>query len=113
MAKFERTIRTDIHALAAWTEHIILENSMSASLEDTSDFVSGSAVCCVRVFERFSYLGQNRVSLSVTFFDGGDGNVHISAIASGGSQAMMFKINTFGEENFLEEYRSALNRYQP
>jgi len=32
----------------------------------------------------------------------------MSAIASGGSQALFFKINTFGEEAFLDKLRELL-----
>ena len=32
------------------------------------------------------------------------GPIQCSAIASGGSQAVFFKINTWGEETFLEKF---------
>lgn len=62
----------------------------------------------VRVFERYSTTGGNRVSLSVTLFQVDDGSIRISAITSGGSQAMFFKMNTFGEEAFLDKLRKIL-----
>lgn len=86
----------------------IREGSISASLEDSSDFSDGSAKCSVRVFERYSALGNNRVSMSVTLFQVGSGKIRLSAITSGGSQAMLFKINTFGEEAFLDKLRELL-----
>ena len=64
--------------------------------------------CSVRVFERYSFLGSNRVSLSVTLFQGADGITHLSAVTSGGSQAMFFKINTWGEDAFLDKLRDVL-----
>lgn len=85
-----------------------MHGSVSASLEDASDFRSGEAQCSVRVFERYSYAGGNRVSLSVTLFQNGDGPIHLSAITAGGSQALFFKINTWGEENFLEKLRELI-----
>ncbi|MBR6966497.1 MAG: hypothetical protein IKH81_05385, partial [Clostridia bacterium] len=63
----------------------------------------GNSRCAVRVFERYSWAGSNRVSLNVTLYEGADGTIHLSAITSGGSQAMFFKINTWGEEAFLEK----------
>ena len=72
----------------------ILNGSASSTLEDSSNFVSGDARCSVRVFERYSLSGQNRVSLSVTLFQNGNEPIRISAITSGGSQAAFFKINT-------------------
>lgn len=53
-------------------------------------------------------MGGNRVSLNVTLFQVGDGPVELSAITSGGSQAMFFKINTLGEEAFLDKLREIL-----
>ena len=77
-------------------------------MEEFSDFESGTARCSVRVFERYSYVGDNRVSLNVTLFQNGSGPIQLSAIAAGGSQAMLFKINTWGEEAFLEKLRELL-----
>ena len=84
-------------------ENGIINGSVSASLEDASDFRSQDARCSVRVFERFSYTGGNRVSLNVTLFQNGEEPVHLSAITAGGSQAVFFKLNTFGEEAFLDK----------
>lgn len=50
---------------------------------------------------------ENRVSLNVTLFGNRD-TIHLSAIASGGSQALFFKLNTFGEEAFLDKLREIL-----
>ena len=105
MAKLEKTLQGNFDELLGRIENGILEGSMSASLEDSSDFVSGDARCSVRVFERYSYAGGNRVSLNVTLFQSGDGPVQMSAITAGGSQALFFKINTWGEEAFLDKLR--------
>lgn len=105
MAKLERIIDGDFSDILNRIEDGILHGSVSASLEDASDFGSDEARCSVRVFERYSYAGGNRVSLSVTLFQSGDGPIHLSAITAGGSQALFFKINTWGEENFLEKLR--------
>jgi hypothetical protein len=48
-------------------------------------------------------MGGNRLSLSVTLFQGESGIINLSAVAAGGSQAMFFKVNTFGEEAFLDK----------
>ncbi len=108
MAKLEWTLDGSMSQWLSKIENGILQGSVSASLEDSSDFVSGSAKCSVRVFERYSYVGSNRVSLSVTLFQVGDGPIHMSAITAEGSQAMMFKINTWGEEAFLDKLRELL-----
>lgn len=57
----------------------------------------------VRVFERYSTTGGNRVSLSVTLFQNANEAIQLSAITAGWSQAMFFKMNTFGEKAFLDK----------
>ena len=108
MAKLERTLNGDFDLILSNIERGIMKGSVSASMEDKSDFRSNECRCSVRVFERYSALGSNRVSLNVTLFQGKDGAIHLSAITSGGSQAMFFKINTFGEQAFLDKLMEAL-----
>lgn len=104
MAKLEVIIRNEpFDEILRRIENGILEGSFSASLEDASDFKSGNSRCAVRVFERYSMIGNNRVSLNVTLFEGEDGIIHLSGITSGGSQAAFLKINTFGEQAFLDK----------
>ena len=98
-------------SFASWLSKIengIVNGSVSASLEESDDSQMGDTRCSIRVFERYSFMGGNRVSLTVVLF-GRDGNIHLTAIAAGGSQAMFFKINTFGEEAFLDCLREILN----
>ena len=108
MAKLEQTLSGDFNQWLGKIEQGIINGSMSASLEESSDFRSGDARCSVRVFERYSYAGGNRVSLSVTLFQNEDEPIKLSAITSGGSQALFFKINTWGEEAFLDKLRELL-----
>ena len=107
MAKLERRLTGNFEEILHRIEEGILNGSVSATLEEKSDFKIGDARCSVRVFERYSYMGKNRVSLSVTLFGWGDA-VQLSAITSGGSQAIFFKVNTFGEEAFLDKLRELL-----
>ena len=103
MAKMERTLRGDFDEILDRIENGIMRGSISASHEDSSDFTDGYSRCAVRVFERFSWTGDNRVSMNVTLYQGNDGMIRLSAITSGGSQARFFKINTWGEKAFLEK----------
>ncbi len=102
MAKLEKTLTGNFNLIVKKIENGILEGSISATLEESSDFYMGDYRCSVRVFERYSYMGNNRVSMNVTLFGNKD-KIQLSAITSGGSQAMFFKLNTFGEETFLEK----------
>jgi len=108
MAKLEQTIYGNFDQLLSQIEDGIINGSVSASLEDSSDFYEGGARCSVRVFERYSYMGGNRVSMNVTLFQVGNGPIHLTAITAGGSQALFFKVNTFGEEAFLDKLREIL-----
>lgn len=101
MAKFETWLTGDFDRTLDYFDHGILSGSMSASYEDGSDCTLGTTRCAVRVYERYSWSGGNRVSLQLTLVGEG-GRLFLSAITSGGSQAVLFKINTWGEEAFLD-----------
>lgn len=107
MAKLERTFTGDFDSLLNKIETGVLNASISASLEDGCDYRAGDTRCSVRVFERYSYTGGNRVSMNVTLFQAGSA-VRLCAITSGGSQAMFFKVNTWGEETFLDTLKDAI-----
>ena len=107
MAKLEQTLSGDYDEILRRIEDGVLHGSLSASLEDSSDFHSETARCSVRVFERYSYIGKNRVSMNLTLFEC-NGIIRLSAITSGGSQAVFFKINTWGEEAFLDKLRELI-----
>ncbi len=111
MAKSEYRVHGRFDELVREVEGGIGAGSISATCEDASDFRLEDVRCAVRVFERYSWIGGNRVSLSVTFF-GHDGDVRVSAIASGGSRAVFSKVNTFGEEAFLEKLDEIMGRYK-
>lgn len=109
MAKAEYRLKGNFdHILSRIDEAV--QKSVSASLEETSDFSAPSCRTAVRVYERYSWTGNNRVSLSVTLVES-DGMIFCSAIASGGSQAIFFKLNTFGEEAFLETIVDVLKEF--
>lgn len=101
MAKLEKHMHGDFDSLLRKLDDGILSGSMSASLEDGSDFSCGDVRCAVRVYERYSWTGGNRLSMTITLFGNGE-DLFLSAITSGGSNAMFFKMNTIGEDAFLD-----------
>lgn len=110
MAKYERSLTGDFDELLQKLHSDITKGSISASYEDGSDTTAGQVRLAVRVYERYSMMGGNRVSMNLTLL--GDGrNLFLSAITSGGSQALFFKINTFGESAFLESCRRSVEDY--
>ena len=109
MAKYETTLTGTFDAVLRSLEEGIMNGSFTASYEDGSDCRMGAVRCAVRVYERYSALGSNRVSMAVTLVGNGQ-NLFLSAITSGGSQAMLFKINTWGEGSFLDTLVEVVER---
>jgi hypothetical protein len=107
MAKYEKTFKGNFRQVLNNIHNEILHGSFSASYEDGSEFSIGEIKCAIHVYERYSIIGKNRVSLNVTLIGKGD-DLHITAITSGGSQAVFFKINTLGEEVFLNCLRKII-----
>jgi hypothetical protein len=104
MAKLEITLRTNFDTALQTICNGVLNASLSAELVDSSDYRYPNVRCAVRVFERYSFIGKNRVSMNVTLLQVGD-DLRLSAITSGGSQAIFVKINTLGEDAFLDTLR--------
>lgn len=109
MAKIEKIVKGDFFKILNKIEEEVLDSSISASLEESSDFVSGDAKCSVRVFERYSMTGQNRLSLSVTLFQNKDDEIFITGITSGGSQGVLLKVNRIGENSFLDVFEEIID----
>jgi len=101
MAKLERALTGDFDAVLARLDQGVMDGSMSASLEDSASFTMGTARVAVRMYERYSWTGSNRVAMCLTLVGEGE-NLRLTAMTAGGSQAMFFKVNTFGEEAFLD-----------
>ncbi|WP_418371246.1 DUF6054 family protein [Agathobaculum sp.] len=110
MAKYEKHLTGNFDELLELVTDGVLNGSMSASYENGSDWTNGTVRCAVRVFERYSYMGGNRVSMNVTLVGKGE-ELFLTAITSGGSQAVFWKINTMGEESFLEKLVRVVEDY--
>ena len=111
-SKLERHLTGNFDDLLAYLHTGILNGSTSASYEEGSDYSSTDFRCAVRVYERYSFVGGNRVSLTLTLV-GQEDQIFLSAITSGGSQAVLFKINTLGEKSFLDQTAELLDSWQP
>ena len=109
MAKLERSLTGDFDLVLARLDRGVLDASISATLEDTAAFTMGTARVAVRMYERYSWLGNNRVAMCLTLVGEGE-NLRLTAITAGGSQAMFFKVNTWGEESFLDTLADVVDR---
>lgn len=110
MAKYERDLQGDFNDFLNILDSKILNGSASASFEDGSDYSYNGIRCAVRVYERYSMMGGNRVSLNITLIGNGN-HLFLTAITSGGSQAVFFKLNTMGEESFLDCVKRVVENY--
>lgn len=111
MAKFETALRGDFDEALNYFHNGILQGSMSASYEDESYVQFAGVRCCVRVYERYSMAGGNRLSMTLTLVGDGE-DLFLSAITAGGSQGVLFKFNTWGEEAFLDTLRKLAQTYR-
>ncbi|MCL2857717.1 MAG: DUF6054 family protein [Oscillospiraceae bacterium] len=110
MAKYERHLTGNFDDFLQTLDTGIMTGSITASFQDGSDFASGGVRCAVRVYERHSMIGGTRLSANITLVGNGD-ELFLSVIAAGGSGAMFFKINTWGEESFVEKIVHIVESY--
>lgn len=111
MATYTDLLTADFNHLLESLHNSILQQSASATYEDGCYYGEVGHRSAMRVYERYSYFGGNRVSLSLLLTEEGD-HVRVTGITSGGSQAVLFKINTVGEENFLSTLETAVIEYR-
>ncbi|OKL51313.1 DUF6054 family protein [Buchananella hordeovulneris] len=111
MAELMRTVNGQLEAFVEYLADYVLAKSSSAHIETSSIFNSGPTKIAVLAFERYSWTGGNRVGMVVTVA-GSDNVLQVHGVSLGGSQAVFFKINTFGEESFLATLDETLNEWE-
>ncbi|MFT3945254.1 MAG: DUF6054 family protein [Ancrocorticia sp.] len=111
MAQTGTRIRGDFGRFISYIRDEIIDGSASASLEEEIVYNVGDVQVALLVFERYSLVGSNRVSLSVMVTGQGTDLV-VNAVTSGGSEAFLFKINTLGEEAFLDKFNEAVAQFR-
>lgn len=112
MALSEHRFPGDVDQFVAHLDRNITNSSVTAQLEARSDRTIGDARMVVQVYERYSATGGNRLSLVVSVL-AADGQLDVCAIASGGSTGMFWKLNTFGEQAFLQKADDAIRAFAP
>jgi hypothetical protein len=110
MAQENYVLTGEVSRFITHLDTAITQGSATAKLEGSAERRIGDARMVVRVYERYSTLGGNRVSLSVSVLAVGQ-QMEVSVITSGGSTAMFWKVNTFGEDAFLKRAEDAIRRY--
>ena len=82
MAKYECTLRGDYDQALRYFHEGILNGSMSVSFEEESYFQSFGVRVTVRVYERYSMTGGNRLSMTLTLVGDGE-KLYLSGITAG------------------------------
>ena len=111
MATYERRLRGNFDSLLQTLDREILGRSISASFQGGSNFTLGSVRCAVRVYERYSIIGSNRLAANITLLSEGE-ELYLSVVSSGGSQAVFFKINTLGENAFMKKIAGIVEEWE-
>ncbi|WP_044600292.1 DUF6054 family protein [Candidatus Stoquefichus massiliensis] len=111
MAKYVKEIAGDYDHFIAYIDHKMMNSSISVDIEDKHKTRVNNVMCTILVYERYSYSGGNRVSMNITIL-GYQKSIQVVAITSGGSTGTFFKINTIGEENFLNKFIEIIEEYR-
>lgn len=109
MARYTCELTGDAYALLAHLDQEI-RRSVSASLEEQVEHRLGDARMLVRTYERFSGFSGSRVSLTFAVLAVGQ-QLSVSAVSSGGSRALFFKMDRVGEGSFIARATAALQSF--
>ena len=109
MSKYEKKVYGKFSSIVNYLHEAVMSGSASSSYEDGSDYQDGDYQMALRVYERYSWTGANRVSLTLVVA-GSHQEYWVTAITSGGSQGMFMKVKTLGESSFLETIVKAIDQ---
>ena len=110
MAKLERRLKGEFNKVLNELHQGILDASMSASYEDGSDYRVGNMRVAVRVYEKYTILGENGLSMTVTLATNGT-EIFASAITAAGSGGFV-KVWAWGEDGYLEHFIEAAKQFE-
>ena len=111
MAIYKNNVPGTIDSLKKYISDNVGALGFSISAEEEDEGVVGNTKYYIAGFERFGYISQNRVSLNITLLEA-DAGVKVIATSLGGSAGAIFKINTWSEENFLNDFADLIERYK-
>ena len=113
MPKFECMIpgKYDFDETLDYFHKHLMQSGVTTSFEDGSDYSAEKFKMATRVYERYTLLGDNRLSMTVTLACAGEGSdIFASAISAGGSGGMI-KVWGWGEEEFLSYFQEAAKMF--
>ena len=112
MAKFECMIpgKYDFDEVLLYFHNHLSNSSFSASFEDGSDYRKENLRVAVRVYERYTLIGENRLSMTVTLASSGE-DIFASAITAAGGGGLV-KVWGWGEDSYLEHFINAAKMFE-
>ena len=111
MAKYTATVAGTRDELAAYIKEHALGMGMTITLEEEESGTADSVKYWLGTFERYAYMGGNRSSLTAVLLEH-SGAVDVIATASGASNGMFLKFNTWSEASFLEDFIKLIDWYR-
>lgn len=111
MAKFTISWKGDDQHFLAFIKKTILDQSPSATLEEEQHYTYQEVKVYLQAYERYSFIGENRLTLSLLLVATPDQQLNLTLMTTGGSQALYHKINTRGETNFLSDVQEYVTYY--
>ncbi len=108
MSSLNRIVQGNFDTVVKEVENGIMNSSLSASFEDDYNTMVGGKQVALRIFERYTMMGGNRLTMSVLFTERGNDSVEIYAVTSGGGGGLV-KIINWGEDSFLGTLERVLN----
>lgn len=99
MAKITMKGKGVMEEVAAKLHQGILDTGMSVELVNESRQIVNDTVVLFRVYDKFFYRANNRVSLSVQII-GYQDEITVIGIGSGGGQGAIFRMDWGAEEDF-------------
>ena len=110
MAKYIKTVPGSLEQLKKYIAHNRPGLGATISLEEEISGTADSVKYWIGTYERYAFLGENRVSLNIVLLEISEG-VRVIATSSGGSQAVLMKINHWSEDNFLNDFIGVIESY--
>lgn len=111
MAKFEcRITGYEFDTVMNYFHRQITGGSVSSSYEGGSSYQKGAVRSVVRVYERYTLMGDNRLSMTVMLAGDGQEVVACAITAAGGGG--MAKLIGWGENSFLNCFVNAAEQFE-
>lgn len=110
MEKYEKTLTGNLDELLEWLRRDITFEYSSNTFQTSSDYATGAVRLAIRVYEHFNSIDNSRISLTVTMLADGE-QLFVSAIVSGGGQAVFFDTKDWAGKAFLEMFIQSIEKY--